>query len=202
MLFTDACWLDLTMQALNDRTQAAYLGRWFLFRSCIVIWHSALLAALASKKRVVFAVTGLLLRVVVGFSQKVTILGFFNVLGSWWILITSLAWRQGGRLAQYVADLSRHCVCCSVRKMSSHCTSSVAGGCGFATDLSVCPQKVSQPVTSLKPGGRAQLPHLSFHAVMVTTSAVFYLFYCTNNHLLSWLRSKCHPFSLSQIYRD
>lgn len=30
--------------------------------------------------------------------------GFFN----------SLAWRQGGLLTQYVADLSRHCLCCSL----------------------------------------------------------------------------------------
>ena len=34
--------------------------------------------------------------------------------GSWWILITSLAWRQGGQLAQYVADFFRHCLCCSL----------------------------------------------------------------------------------------
>lgn len=35
---------------------------------------------------------------------------------------------------------------------------------------------------------------------MVTTNPACHLLYCTNSHLLSWLKPKCHPFSLSDTH--
>lgn len=56
------------------------------------------------QKKVCFVITKLHRRLYVGFHQKAAILGIFNVLGSCWILITSLAWRYG-ELMQHVADV-------------------------------------------------------------------------------------------------
>lgn len=84
----------------------------------------------------------------------------------------------------------------------------MAGSKWFATDLSVYPQKVDKhPVTSLKPsrGGLSvseaemcQLSHLSSLAVMVTTSPVCHLLFCTKSHLPSLLRPQMSSiFSLT-----